>query len=111
VAEDVSFVGVRVHLHVGHARGPRGGADDPQEGDHHGRDEVLRDTHPYDDPGVLAVQVVKEDVEDEGGQAVEEDDHAHKHVELRRGLGAGQQAEVARLGRVADGRGEALALQ
>ena len=35
-----------------------------------------------DDGGVLAVQLVEEDVEDEGGDAVHEGDDADEHVEL-----------------------------
>ena len=68
-------------------------------------------THSNNDARPFPVEVIKENVDNQSGQAVEEDDDAHKHVELGRRLGPGQQTELSSLGLVADRRLEAFALK
>ena len=51
-------------------------------------------TYRYGPDVAPAVEIIKEDVEDNGDDAVEEDDDAHEDVELRRGFGALEEGVV-----------------
>ena len=55
----------------------------------------LLNPHPYNDAVVFAVEIIKEDVEDKGSDAVQHDNDTNEDVELSWWLGARQQAHIS----------------